>query len=179
MSHTAACVAYWRKRRKQSSEQEEEEAEEQQPPLSTSPNGPADSEKPTLRSRESGTTRESPSQSCSRAVFCAFSIENDSHWLTRASVLQKSEKCRKGVRCGKSFTDSYGGALSCCVTRHRGNLTSRCPVVQAPSCAESPAQAGSADMLPKVETESLGLSRSYGEQRHVPRNIHGKKLLDL
>ena len=44
-----------------------------------------------------------------------------------------------------------------------------------PGGAECPAQAGSADMLPKVETESLGLSRSYGEQRRVPRNMQGKK----
>lgn len=43
-----------------------------------------------------------------------------------------------------------------------------------PSGAESPAQAGSADMLPKVETESLGLTRSYGEQGHMPRNMQGK-----
>ncbi|MEQ2207807.1 hypothetical protein XENOCAPTIV_019011, partial [Xenoophorus captivus] len=40
-----------------------------------------------------------------------------------------------------------------------------------PSGARSPAQAGSADMLPKVETESLGLTRSYGEQGHLPRNV--------
>lgn len=29
-------------------------------------------------------------------------------------------------------------------------------------------------MLPKVETESLGLTRSYGEQGHMPRNMQGK-----
>uniref|UniRef100_A0A8C7ZWY7 Nuclear receptor subfamily 5, group A, member 2 n=1 Tax=Oryzias sinensis TaxID=183150 RepID=A0A8C7ZWY7_9TELE len=31
-------------------------------------------------------------------------------------------------------------------------------------------------MLPKVETESLGLSRSYGEQRHMPRNMQAPQL---
>lgn len=43
-----------------------------------------------------------------------------------------------------------------------------------------PAQAGSADMLPKVETESLGLARSYGEQGHMPRNMqaHQLKMMD-
>ncbi|GLD49930.1 nuclear receptor subfamily 5 group A member 2 isoform X1 [Lates japonicus] len=45
-----------------------------------------------------------------------------------------------------------------------------------PSGAEYPAQAGSADMLPKVETESLGLSRSYGEQGHMPRNMQAPQL---
>ncbi|KAA8589482.1 hypothetical protein FQN60_012847, partial [Etheostoma spectabile] len=40
-----------------------------------------------------------------------------------------------------------------------------------PSGAKSPAQAGSADMLPKVETESLGLSRSYGEHRRMSRTM--------
>lgn len=48
-----------------------------------------------------------------------------------------------------------------------------CPGVP-PGVAESPAQAGSADMLPKVETESLGLSRSYGEHGLMPRNMQGK-----
>lgn len=32
-------------------------------------------------------------------------------------------------------------------------------------------------MLPKVETESLGLSRSYGEQGLLPRNMQGKNRL--
>lgn len=31
-------------------------------------------------------------------------------------------------------------------------------------------------MLPKFDTESLGLSRSYGEQGRMPRNMQGKKL---
>uniref|UniRef100_A0A3B5AXS2 Nuclear receptor subfamily 5, group A, member 2 n=1 Tax=Stegastes partitus TaxID=144197 RepID=A0A3B5AXS2_9TELE len=31
-------------------------------------------------------------------------------------------------------------------------------------------------MLPKVETESLGLSRSYGEQGHMPRNMQAPQL---
>ncbi|MEQ2302489.1 Nuclear receptor subfamily 5 group A member 2, partial [Ameca splendens] len=31
-------------------------------------------------------------------------------------------------------------------------------------------------MLPKVETESLGLTRSYGEQGHLPRNVQAPQL---
>lgn len=54
-----------------------------------------------------------------------------------------------------------------------GNVCFSRPLVPQ-SGAESAAQAGSADMLPKVETESLGLSRSYGEQGHMPRNMQGK-----
>lgn len=54
-----------------------------------------------------------------------------------------------------------------------GTARRSCPGVP-PSVAESPAQAGNADMLPKVETESLGLSRSYGEQGLMPRNMQGK-----
>lgn len=37
----------------------------------------------------------------------------------------------------------------------------------------SPAR-GSLDMLPKVETEALGLVRSNGERGHMPENMQGK-----
>ncbi|KAJ4942954.1 hypothetical protein JOQ06_005466, partial [Pogonophryne albipinna] len=49
-----------------------------------------------------------------------------------------------------------------------------------PSGADSAAQAGSADMLPKVDTESLGITRSYGEQGRMPRNMqaHQLKMMD-
>lgn len=30
-------------------------------------------------------------------------------------------------------------------------------------------------MLPKVESESLGLARSHGEQGHMPGNMQGKR----
>ncbi|XP_062306579.1 nuclear receptor subfamily 5 group A member 2 isoform X2 [Osmerus eperlanus] len=49
-----------------------------------------------------------------------------------------------------------------------------------PDGAESPAQPSKAVMLPKVDTESLGLARSHGEQGHMPRNMQAAqyKMMD-
>ncbi|XP_028977587.2 nuclear receptor subfamily 5 group A member 2 [Esox lucius] len=46
--------------------------------------------------------------------------------------------------------------------------------------AESPAQPSGAVMLPKADTESLGLVRSHGEQGHMPRNMQAPhyKMMD-
>ncbi|XP_064808676.1 nuclear receptor subfamily 5 group A member 2-like [Oncorhynchus masou masou] len=49
-----------------------------------------------------------------------------------------------------------------------------------PDGAESPAQPSGAVMLPKGDTESLGLVRSHGEQGHMPRNMQAPqyKMMD-
>ncbi|KAJ8376172.1 hypothetical protein SKAU_G00067520 [Synaphobranchus kaupii] len=49
-----------------------------------------------------------------------------------------------------------------------------------PDGAETPAERSSAVMLPKVETESLGLARSHGEQGHMPGNMQAPqfKMMD-
>lgn len=112
-------------------------------------------------------------------------IENFSFTLIKSEKISDSRRLRHGgiqfaffrawwelKRRGKTAIQKVrqSGHFAACLG---GTARRSCPGV-LPSVAESPPQAGSADMLPKVETESLGLSRSYGEQGLMPRNMQGK-----
>lgn len=44
----------------------------------------------------------------------------------------------------------------------------------SPDSAASLLRFSRAVMLPKVESECLGLARSHGEQGHIPANMQGK-----